>query len=377
MPVRGRPLAALRKYVNVAGDADWYLLAAWLVSALRPCGPYPVLCLQGEQGSAKSTVARMLRSLIDPNAAGLRSEPRDVRDVMIAAVNGWVVALDNLSHIPVWLSDCLCRLATGGGYATRELYSDSEEVILDAQRPVILTSIEDLATLGGLLDRALVLTLLPIEEDRRRCESAVWEEFDRARPQLLGAVLDALTSALARLPSVSLDRMPRMADFARLGVAVGQALGWEEGEFLNAYARNRQTANSIALEASPVVSPLLNLVLEKRTWTGTAGELLQELAGAAGEALTKSREWPGGPRALSGRLRRLAPNLHAAGVRVSFPERTGRARLIVLTALPNLADDGGDGCDGCDGRSPTCPSKPDEPDSLDPHEVFTEASGGG
>src|SRR5206468_10836955 len=114
-PTAGAPISALRHFLNVENDEQWTLLLAWLVAAMRPSGPYPVLALLGEQGTAKSTTQEMFRTLIDPNVAPLRSEPRDVRDVMIAASNGWCVALDNVSDIEPWLSDCLCRLATGGG----------------------------------------------------------------------------------------------------------------------------------------------------------------------------------------------------------------------------------------------------------------------
>ncbi len=101
----------------------------------------------------------MLRALVDPNAAAIRSEPRDTRDLIIAATNGWVVALDNLSHVSPSLSDDLCRLATGGGFATRELYTDGEETIFDAQRPIILNGIEEVATRGDLLSRTIVVRL--------------------------------------------------------------------------------------------------------------------------------------------------------------------------------------------------------------------------
>src|SRR5688572_9269814 len=138
-PVLGGQVDALRPFVNVADPADWRLLVAWLLGALRPSGPYPVLILHGEQGSAKSTTARVLRELCDPNSAPLRSEPSNERDLMIAATNGWMVTLDNLSRLPAWLSDALCRLACGGGFGTRELYSDADEIIFDAARPVVLT----------------------------------------------------------------------------------------------------------------------------------------------------------------------------------------------------------------------------------------------
>jgi hypothetical protein len=348
LPQPGGDLAELRRLLNVEADHDWRLLLVWALAALRPHGPYPVLCVHGQQGSAKSTLARMLRSLIDPSAACLRCEPRDPRDVMIAATNGWVVALDNLSSIQPWLSDCLCRLATGGGFATRELYSDAEETILDAQRPVILTSIEDLATRGDLLDRAVVLTLPHIPEERRRPEGELWAEFDRLRPLLLGALLDALAAALGRLPEVRLDRLPRMADFALLGAAAEAALGWPSGAFAAAYADNRQAGHGIALEASPVVPPLAALAGEG-PWEGTAGDLLAELTRRAGEAVTRRREWPTTARALSGRLRRLAPNLVAVGVTVSFGPGgpRGKARMIQVRGTA-------DGADGADGTPQSC-----------------------
>ena len=143
MPVRGGSLERLRegRYINVKDDASWRQLIGSLLATVSPAGPYPVLLLTGEQGSAKSTAARVIRSLIDPSESPLRAEPREVRDLLIAARNGWVVALDNLSGMPSWLSDALCRLATGGGFATRALYTNEEEVILDAQRPTVVTGI--------------------------------------------------------------------------------------------------------------------------------------------------------------------------------------------------------------------------------------------
>jgi hypothetical protein len=185
-PVRnGSGVSELRRFVNVASEQDWILLVAWLVAAFRPAGPYPVLVLHGEQGSAKSTTARLLRSLLDPNTAPLRGEPRDLRDVMIAATNAWVLSYDNLSRIPGWLSDAFCRLATGGGFATRELYTDSEEMLFDAQRPLILNGIEELANRGDLLDRSLILYLPSIPEEQREAETKFWGDVEAARPTIL------------------------------------------------------------------------------------------------------------------------------------------------------------------------------------------------
>src|SRR5690606_22857722 len=158
-PRSGGSIEDLRPFVNVPDENAWRLLVAWLLAALRPTGPYPVLVLQGEQGSAKSTTARVLRALVDPSKAPIRTMPRDERDLMVAASNSWVIVLDNLSGIPNWLSDAICRLSTGGGFATRALYTDDEEAIFEATRPVILNGIDDVVSRSDLLDRSLVLTL--------------------------------------------------------------------------------------------------------------------------------------------------------------------------------------------------------------------------
>src|SRR5262249_9788834 len=148
--------------------------------------PFPILVLHGEQGSAKSTTARVLRSCVDPNVAALRSAPRDDQDLIIAASNSWVVALDNLSAVPDWLSDALCRLATGGGVSTRQLYTDGEEAIFDVQRPAILTGIDELPTRYDLLDRAILGEAPVLDDEHRKPELEFYRDFEPAHPKIFG-----------------------------------------------------------------------------------------------------------------------------------------------------------------------------------------------
>src|SRR5207253_279153 len=140
IPEPGGRLDTLRDFVN-ADDDGWTLATAWLVGTLRPDRPFPVLGIHGEQGSGKSTQARMLRGLVDPNVADLRSCPRKEHDLVLAAVNGWIVGLDNVSRLPDWLSDALCRLSTGAGFGTRQLYTDADESLFAAKRPILLNGI--------------------------------------------------------------------------------------------------------------------------------------------------------------------------------------------------------------------------------------------
>lgn len=164
VPVTGGSITNLRSFLNIKSDADFVLVVAWILAALRNRGPYPVIALSGEQGSAKSTFSGLVRSVLDPNTAPLRALPREDRDLFIAANNRHVLAFDNVSGLPHWISVTFCRLATGGGFAVRQLYTDQDEILFEAARPVILNGIEDFVTRPDLADRSLFLTLSPIPE---------------------------------------------------------------------------------------------------------------------------------------------------------------------------------------------------------------------
>ena len=341
VPERGGSLSDLQMFLNVQSEADLILVTSWLVAAARNRGPCPVLGLHGEQGSAKSTASRVLRRLIDPNKSEIRAEPREARDLVIAANNSWVIALDNLSHIPPWLSDSLCRLATGGGFSTRTLYTDADEMIFEAQRPILVNGIEELAVRGDLADRSIILTLPRIKEKGYRTESQFWMEFEAARPHLLGALLDAVSMALRRLPEVSVEEPTRMADFTAWVVAAEPALPWEPGTFVKAYKDNRKSANEVALEASPVAMELMGFISETYPWSGSCKDLLAELERRATEGTKKLPSWPKTPRKLAGVLRRLGPNLRASGIEIELGGKEGRGRdrhrvvRIRLTSQPS------------------------------------------
>ncbi|MBO0792887.1 MAG: hypothetical protein J2P36_18340, partial [Ktedonobacteraceae bacterium] len=242
-PVSGGTLQELRDIINVKDERSFILLVSWLLGTFHPTGPYPVLCLNGEQGSGKSKATALLRNLVDPHTAPARSTPRDMRDVAIAAHNNMILAFDNLSSISREFSDVLCRMATGNGFATRTLYSNDQETVFSARRPVILNGIEDgLIGQSDLLSRTMHVTLEPPQT--YRTEGAIDASFEQLRPRLLGALLDIVVAALRNHRDTHLKNPPRMADFACWVTSAEEALGWPKGTFLNAYNTNQQNATS-------------------------------------------------------------------------------------------------------------------------------------
>ncbi len=314
-PVRGGSLDDLRKITNVPEDDDWRLVVAWVVATLFR-GPYCILALQGEQGSAKSTFAKMLRSVVDPHDVPLRRPPRDERDLMIAATNNLLVGYDNLSGLRTDLADALCSLATGAGFGTRRLFSDGDEHLCAAMRPMLINGIDDICVRGDLADRAVILTLPPIPDTKRRAESELWEQYHAIRPAVLGALLDIASGVLRERPEVKLTRMPRMADFARIGAAVERVLGWGEGAFLAAYDRNRTGGAVAVIEGSVVGAALLGWLEGRDSWSGTPADLLRELNAVASEEERATRGWPDSARGMTAAVIRLAPALRGHGVGV-------------------------------------------------------------
>jgi hypothetical protein len=334
-PVAGGTVTTLRQFLNLGHDTNWHLCLFWLLAAFRARGPYPILILQGEQGSAKTTNAKLLRRLIDPSISPVRTPPRDARDLLIAATNSHVVAYDNLSGLQHWLSDALCRVSTGTGLSTRALYTDGEEVFFEVTRPIILNGIDQLTERADLADRAVVLTLPPIEVSRRQDEAQLHAEFERELPKILGALLSAVSGAMARLPFVKLSGKPRMADFATWSTAAEIPLGLPEGTFNHAYHDSRAEAVRETLDADPVGAALIALmdtlseqgVLEY--WEGTVTELKQRLEAFVDEGTRKSGGWPKSPQVMSNRLRRQAPFLREYGIQIRPPTKGAKGRRLL------------------------------------------------
>lgn len=345
-PVHGGNLNELRPLLNLPDDDGWVLFVSYLIGCLEPNGPFPALILNGEQGTGKSFLCRATRSLVDPNKVALRRPPRDERDLMVAAENNWLVGLDNLSSIPDWLSDALCVLSTGGGFGTRELYSDGDEKLFSAKRPILVNGITEVVTRSDLVDRSIMLTLPPILDDRRRSEKELDMELKKMRPCVLGALLNAVSCGLKERDDVVLDEKPRMADFAVWVMACEPALPFDKGRFMDVYLENRSSSDVAVLDAAIIGHPILSF-MESRgsSWEGSTTNLINELDTLADAKTKMQKEWPNTVQKMSRLLRRIAPNLRKLGINVEFPQRGNRKRILRLEKV-------------CKPSSHTSPSSP-------------------
>lgn len=322
LPVEHPDPLMLRKFLNI-NDDDWPLVAAWLVAAFHTRGPFPVLALLSRAGSGKSTALRVLKRIIDPSSAELRSQPNDVRDLFIAASNSWLLAFDNVSHVSPEVSDALCVISTGGGFTRKANYTDSEESVINVQRPIVINGIGDVIARQDLMDRAIVVGTPTIPEGQRRDEQEFWEDFERERPKILGAFLFALSTGLANINNVKLDKKPRMADFAKLAVAAESAYTDTQHSFIETYASNRADAAETIIENSPLGEVLRRLVVIPGYLKLTPDELFDKIEVEAKEYEKSSRGWPSAPNRMKSIIERIAPALERQGVSVSYKRSNG------------------------------------------------------
>ncbi len=329
-PVRdGDGLARLRGLLNTTEDG-FRLLVAFLVAAFIPGIPHPILTFRGEQGTGKSYAAKMVIGIVDPSGAPKRTAPRDIKSWATQAFNSWALCLDNVSIVPDWLSDALCRAVTGDGIVDRALYTDDDVVVLEFRRVLAMTTIDAGALNGDLAERLLTIELRLIPDSARREEADLDAAYTAAHPAILASLFDLLADVLKVLPDVVLTERPRMADFARVLAAVDQVAGWST---LESYKDTARDAVADVLDGEPFAKAVVELVDRAGVdgLTLTASELLEKVA--TPDRLPK--KWPKDATRAGGQLKRLAPALRTIGIDVDDSQRgpkPKKQRLYRLTA---------------------------------------------
>lgn len=337
-PSTGGKLSDVLKFINLKSESEQLLFLTYLVAAFVPDIPRVVLINTGDHGAAKSTALRVARSLIDPSISDLLQPARDVEELILNANHHYCLYLDNISSLPGWLSDLLCRLCTGVGFSKRQLYSDNEDIIFQQKVAVGITGINLVAEKPDLLDRSLILRFEQISESERSDEKEFWSRFDQEKARILGALLTTLSQALKTLPNIALPRKPRMADYAKYAAAAALSLGYSTEQFLSAFSENTNRQNQAAIESSVTAQVILEFVKDKDSWSGSSSQLhatLLELATAANLKVGGEGGFPKSSNWLWKKIQTVKTNLFSLGIKVSHDENNIGSLIIIEKVSKN------------------------------------------
>lgn len=333
-PIHGGNIKKLLNFVNLKNPSEELLLLIYVVTCFVPDIPHPIAAFYGPQGAAKTTLGRMLRSIIDPSSLSTLSMPTSGNELIQQLYHHWFPFFDNITYISDTISDDLCRAVTGGGFSKRELYSNDDDVIYNFRRPIGLNGINLVAKRPDLLDRSILFQLDRIPNDKRRQEKKLWSEFELSKPIILGGIFDALSTAMCLYPSISVSQVPRMADFTIWGCAIAQALGYTQEEFLEAYFENISTQQDHAIQENPVAYAMVQFMNDQDCWEGSMSDLLGELNNiATDERLDAYRSgWPNAANALSHKLNEVRANLMDRGIFITHLRSRGVRKLKIEKA---------------------------------------------
>lgn len=317
----------LADYINVR-EEDFDLLVGVLVASFIPGIPHPVTVLRGPQGAGKSFAARACIDLIDPSPAPFRTPPSRRSDWAVAVSASWGACFDNVSSLPDWLSDAICKAVTGDGYVTRMLYTDNDVVVHQWKRVIFINGIDFGPLRGDLADRSVTINLTPIDGTQRCTEEELGSALGDSKAAILGGLLDLLSRVLALRDHIRLERKPRMADFAVILAAV------DIERRTNALPRfeagiHRELID--ALDGDPVCAAIRRLMEDRTEWQGTASDLDRALEH------DDPPGWPKSPSALSQRLNRVAPLLEQAGIQVAgrLHDAAGNRQIRISKSDPS------------------------------------------
>jgi|SRR3989344_833604 len=329
----------LLELFNVHDEKEKLLLKIYLVAAFIPDFPHPVLVIHGSQGSAKSTLCKLIKSLVDPSRADSLciTDDRDIKELVQTASHHWVLVLDNLSYLSEKISDTLSRICTGGSLSKRRLWTNSDDFIFNVRHLVVLNGVSQIINKPDLLDRSIIIGLDRIPDEKRMTEKEVWERFNALKPKVLGWIFDTVSRAMREQSKVQQKNLSRMADFSRCGCAIAIAIGRKAEDFMDAYTENIGRQNQEAIGASPVATVIIEYMADKPSVEMTPSELLGELDLIATQMkLSEDKRFPTTASWLWRRIADVIPNLAAAGIRAE--QDKNNQRKIRLTKIITIQD---------------------------------------
>jgi hypothetical protein len=332
IPQRDGKIDRLWGIVRITEPSDRLAVAAILVKALVPGGGEPILALSGYAASGKTTSAKYLGLLLDPfTKGGVLARIPDLERMAIHGGKRIFIKVDNLDGLTKGESNLLAGVSTGTGDTKRKNYTDGEEVPIDIQNIVILTSIGNVVNKSDLLSRSINIELPRLTDEERASESTLQDDFNIHHAEMLGGLLNMTVASLNHRDTTESPKYNRMTNFIHLGDGVEKHLGYEGVKLSKRLKAGEAEANTITIESSPTASILVNWIKDENEWKGSCSDLLNILKSHAKKS-DQAGELPKNAIKLSAELRMVESALLDVGVALNY-SRDNKVRYISIRTL--------------------------------------------
>lgn len=319
------------QYWKFATAEDRIMHWVLLISRFIAEGSQPLIYYFGDRGSAKSTSMKLDKMIVDPSVIDIKALPKNIPDAVASVTNQYMVCFDNVSQISDELSNIFCIVATHGYYSKRKLYSNNEECAVKLNARVSFSGITNLSTKPDLIDRMVCLKLNRIDSRKRRTETEIMENFTRDLPFILDGIFITLSKAIPIFENLKLKHLPRMADFAKWGYAIAEALGYGGDRFMKIYEKNQNELLENMVSEDAVITVLIEMLKKRHYFKGKVTELLSTLTTMAEDMNLDIRVgWARDASALSRRLYESQSVLSMFGVSIHRGKANGE-RYIELS----------------------------------------------
>lgn len=323
----------LKKYLNMHSVSQ-ALYIGWLTYTIAhpklSSSKFVILVLQGNQGTGKSSQCKnIILRILDPSTTSVQMMPTNIKDLAVAVQHKHVVCFDNVRELRQLMADALCVAVTGGALTGRQLYSDSEQSVIQLHCAIVVNGIHSFIDQPDLAQRCLPIEMLSFAEKDRKSEKLIIQELNEDMPLIMRGLYDLIADVLNYLPTVQATHPERMIDFVLWLAAMEVALKVPPGVYQAAFSDVVNQGQLDSLLDNSLASAVVDLANNNSDWSGTPAELLRKLNQSFDRNTLRDRDWPANPIALSKRLKPLVASLSTQGIHITFLR--GKNRTINIT----------------------------------------------
>lgn len=316
------------------------ITVAFVMAQIYRPGTVPILMITGGEGAGKTTFARKLVELLDPDTVGVATNlPADPTDASAIVSERTCRVLDNQSGLSRATMDLLCGFASGTASERRALYQNEDRHVSKAHVSTIISTIAISNKLNeDFVSRTLQMELDSIPSGARKPEAEMKRLWNMDKPGVMALMLDMAAGALTKLEDVRLlhdagilPPTPRLMDAVLVAEAACQHLGWRPGLCIEAIAKLASGLTEDELYNNPVAVRVRGLIDNNSPaqWEGTIGELIAAINFIEGPAWLHRGQIT--PQLISSLLRRCETNMREIwGIEVLDIGRSSRgARKLI------------------------------------------------